>query len=432
MSLLVTQVAKRSCAEKLGIAPGDKILEMNGETVGDFIDYQYFTAEDSLEIVFQKPDGTVHKKQLRPDPYEDFGIDFQESKCRACANKCIFCFIDQLPSGMRDSLYFKDDDWRMSYIMGNYVTLSNVGEREFQRILRRKTPLYISVHATDTEVRGKILNTKNPEILSRLKRLAAEKISFNCQAVIAAGVNDGAVLEKTISDLLPLYPYAQSLALVPVGITGHREGLYPLSVMEKDQARAIISICERYQKTALEQYGTRFVFCSDELYFRAELPLPAYEEYEDFEQKEDGVGLVASFFHEAEDALADCGETSPFEKVTIACGVDIAPLMEQFCRTAGEKLRVAVEVVPIVNDHFGHSITISGLMTGGDLIHQLKDRDLGERLFFTKSALREFQSVFLDDVTLSEICDILNVQAVPVPNDGYCLIDALLGLEVNP
>ena len=431
MPLHVTQVAQRSSAKKIGICPGDEILSMNGESVNDFIDYQYFTAEEDLTVVFRKADGTLMEKTLRRDPYEDFGIDFKESKCRACANNCIFCFIDQLPAGMRDTLYFKDDDWRMSYIMGNYVTLSNVGEREFQRILRRKTPLYISVHATDTEVRGKILNTKNPEILSRLQRLAEAKITFNCQAVLAAGVNDGAVLEKTISDLMPLYPYASSLALVPVGITEHRDGLYPLSLMEKQQARDIIAICEHYQKIALEKYGTRFVFCSDELYFRAELPLPDYEEYEEFEQKEDGVGLVTSFFCEAEEALADCEESSAYKKVTIACGTDVAPIMSSFCKKAAEKLGMEIQVIPIINNHFGRTITISGLMTGGDLIRQLRNIDLGERLFFTQSALREFESVFLDDVTLSELCDILNIKAEPVFNDGYCLINALLGLEVN-
>jgi len=430
MPLFVTHVSHGSCAEKIGICVGDAILEINGEKVNDFIDYQYFTAEDRLSVLFRKTDGSCHKKKLHKDPYDDFGIDFKESKCRACTNKCIFCFIDQLPDGMRDSLYFKDDDWRMSYIMGNYVTLSNVGEREFDRILRRKTPLYISVHATDPKVRSEILNTRNAEILPRLQQLAEHKISFNSQAVIAAGVNDGEVLEKTISDLLPLYPYAQSLALVPVGITAHREGLYPLSVMEKQQARDIISICEKYQEQALKSFGTRFVFCSDELYFRAELPLPSYDEYEEFEQKEDGVGLVTSFFHEAETALSDCEDPSPFEKVSLACGADVAPLMQSFAEKCTEKLGVKINVFPIYNDHFGRSITVSGLMTGKDIIAQLKDKDLGQRLFFTKSALREFQNVFLDDVTLPELCDILNVQAVPVPNDGYCLIDALLGLEV--
>lgn len=431
MPLYVTHVEQNSCADKIGIAPGDAILEINGESVNDFIDYQYFMAEEHFSVSVRKSDGSCFRKKLHKDPYDDFGIDFRESKCRACANHCIFCFIDQLPKGMRDTLYFKDDDWRMSYIMGNYVTLSNVGEREFERILRRRTPLYISVHATDPAVRKRILNTRNAEILPRLQRLAQAKIPFNCQAVIAAGVNDGAVLEKTIADLLPLYPYASSLALVPVGITGHRDGLYPLSVMTKEQARVIIAICEKYQKIALEKYATRFLFCSDELYFRAELPLPDFAEYEDFEQKEDGVGLVTAFFDEAENALADCTEKSPFQRVSIACAADIAPLMETFAQKASEKLGVQISVYTILNEFFGHSITVSGLMTGRDLISRLKNRDLGERLFFTQSALREFESVFLDDVTLSELCDILNVQAVPVPNDGYCLINALLGLEVK-
>ena len=431
MPLYITQVRKNSCAYKMGIRPGDQITEMNGEAVSDFIDYQYFTAEDRLSVSFRKPDGTMVNKHIVKDPYDDFGVDFEESKCRSCANKCIFCFIDQLPEGMRDTLYFKDDDWRMSYIMGNYVTLSNVGEKEFDRILRRKTPLYISVHATDEATRSRILNTKNAAILPRLKQLAEHKIPFNAQAVLAAGINDGAILEKTITDLMELHPYASSLALVPVGITAHRKGLFPLHVMQRDEARAIIAIAERYQKTALEKLGTRFVFCSDELYMRAELPLPPVEEYEDLEQKEDGVGLVSSFFDEAEQALADCEEESSLRRVSIACGTDIAPIMRDFTRRCEQKLNMHINVYPIRNDFFGHSITISGLMTGKDIIEQLKDKDLGERLFFTKSAMKEFESVFLDGITLSEICDILNVQAVPVPVDGYCLIDALSGLEVT-
>ena len=429
----IVGVLPHSRAEKAGILAGDVLISINENEIYDVLDYRFYLTETNITLSLLR-DGETYEKKMRKEEYDDIGLEFETplmDKKHSCRNKCVFCFIDQLPKGMRDTLYFKDDDWRMSYIMGNYVTLSNVGEAEFQRILRRKTPLYISVHATDEDVRRQILNSKNAAILPRLKQLAEHKITFNSQAVLAAGVNDGAILEKTISDLMKLHPYAASLALVPVGITAHREGLYPLHVMTREEARAIISIAERWQKVCLEKLGTRFVFCSDELYMRAELPLPPVEEYEELEQKEDGVGLVSSFFDEAEHALEDCDDPSAFRHVSIACGTDIAPLMQEFTRKCEEKLGMRIDVFPIKNDFFGHSITISGLMTGRDIIAQLKDKDLGERLFFTKSAMKEFESVFLDGITLSEICDILNVTAVPVPVDGWCFIDALSGLEVN-
>ncbi len=309
MAFTITGVAEKSIADEVGIRPGDKITHLGGELLIDYIDYLYFTSGDYLTVTVEKPDGEILEAEIEKDPEESLGITFEGDgfgKKRACRNKCVFCFIDQLPKGMRESLYFKDDDWRMSFVMGNYITLTNISDDEFERILRRKTsPLYISVHATDEETRSYLLGQNSgTDILKKLQRLKDAGIHFECQAVLVGGINDGAVLEKTISDLEMFYPYAESLALVPLGLTGHRENLAKLEPMSRECARGILDILDRWQKHFLEKYGTRFVFGADELYLKAERPLPAYEEYEDFAQAEDGVGLLRGLTTEVEQSLA--------------------------------------------------------------------------------------------------------------------------------
>ncbi len=425
--LKITSVLRGSPAHRAGIRKGDVIVSLGGEPAVDFIDYEYFTSSDCIEVEFKKPNGRIKTAVIEKDECEDLGVDFDDPVCRACCNKCVFCFVDQLPKGMRDTLYFKDDDWRMSFLMGNYVTLSNVSDSEFSRILRRKTsPLFISVHATDPGVRSFILGRKNADILPRLKALKDNGIKFDCQAVLAAGINDGDVLKRTIEDLAPLIPYARSLALVPVGLTAHREGLYPLSVLNKDQAAAIIDMAESYAEGFLKQYGTRFVFCSDELYMRADRALPPVAHYEELLQKEDGVGLVSSFMAEAEEALKEA-KTSRCSELSIACGADIAPMFSVLASKCSEKLGVRLSVYPIINNFFGHTVTVSGLMTGRDIAEQLKGKPLGEALLISATALRRFEDVFLDGVTLEEICGILKTEVRPVEPDGALFIEAITG-----
>lgn len=430
MPFKITKVYKKSPAQKAGFSAGDVLTHLGGEVLRDEIDFLYFSAEKKVPFTLKKPDGTVKTGVIKKREDEEIGIEYEGDGFgikRSCANKCMFCFVDQLPENMRSTLYFKDDDWRMSFVMGNYVTLSNVTEKEFERILKRKvSPLYISVHATDPETRKRLIgNSKIYDILPRLKRLAENRQSFNCQAVLCPDINDGEILDKTIFDLYSLMPYAQSFAVVPVGLTKHRQGLCNLSIYTESQARDVIKIVNKWQNKALKEHGTRFVFASDEFYLRANLPFPEYGAYEDFLQLEDGVGLVSMLTHDAALALADA-PASKIKEASIACGTDIAPTLKKIAREAEKKLNMKIHVYPVINRHFGSTITVSGLLCAKDIVFELKDKKLGERLLISDSMLRDRQNVFLDDVTLEQLCDILNVYVRPVC-DGFDMIDALLG-----
>lgn len=429
--LEIESVQKGSIAAELGLEPGDKVTHMGGEVLRDCIDSLYFEAEAKLPLVVRKKDGSTLEVEVRKEEYEALGIQFVGDglgKSRGCANKCVFCFVDQLPKGMRQTLYFKDDDWRMSFIMGNYITLTNVSEAEFERILARKTsPLYISVHATDDDMRAYLIgNERARGILGRLERLREAGICFNCQVVCCPGLNDGAVLEKTIADLAALYPACESLAIVPLGVTGHREGLAELKPVARQSAREMLAIAEKWQEKMLEEQGTRFVFCSDELYIRAEKELPPYAAYEDFAQMEDGVGMVQNFLYEVDDALENFQGKAELGEVSVATGVDAAPFLRQAAGLCERKLGVKVHIYPIENDFFGHSITVTGLLTGGDIIKQLEGKNLGQRLVLSATMLRDRQDVFLDDMSLEEFCGILKVPCEKAA-DGYEFVRAVAG-----
>ncbi len=433
MALEIEHVQKGSIAGKLGLKAGDVVTHMGGEVLRDCIDALYFEAEAKLLLVVCKEDGSILEAEVEKEEDESLGIRFVGDglgKSRGCANRCVFCFVDQLPKGMRETLYFKDDDWRMSFIMGNYITLTNVSEAEFARILARKTsPLYISVHATDDDVRAYLIGQERARgILGRLERLRDAGICFNCQVVCCPGLNDGLVLEKTIGDLAALYPACESLAIVPLGLTGHREGLAELKPMDRQSARGVLEIAERWQQKMLAEQGTHFVFCSDELYIRAEKDLPPYEAYEEFAQMEDGVGMVQNFLFEVRDALAQFEGKAALSEVSIATGVDAAPFLRQAAALCQERLGVMVHVYPIENDFFGHSITVTGLLTGGDIVRQLQGKNLGQRLVLSATMLRDRQDVFLDDMSLEEFCGILKVPCYKNA-DGYEFVRAVAGIE---
>ena len=430
MTLRVSEVDENSIGAELGVAPGDWLLSIDGERVVDYLDYLALTAGDSFTMVFRR-DGQELEAEVEKDDGEDMGLAFAQDgfgPVRRCANRCVFCFVDQLPRGMRDSLYVKDDDWRMSLVMGNYITLTNVGEREFARLLRRRpSPMYISVHATDDDARERILRQRRGRgILERLERMAEAGIQFHCQTVVAPGYNDGAVLEQTIEELQALYPAAASLAVVPLGMTGHREGLAPLEPVDQARARAMVEIVEAWQARCLQAHGTRFVFGADELYIKAGLPFPAYEAYEEFGQIGDGVGLCRSFIDDAKAALAEAEEARP-RKISLATGVDAAPFIGELADLCREKFGIDAAVYAIRNDFFGESITVCGLLTGRDLLAQLKGKDLGETLLLSRSMLRHEENVFLDDMTLEELSAELGVACITVPQDGYEFIRAVLG-----
>ena len=424
--------ASGSAAERAGILPGDKIISVNGEALIDYIDYVYFCAMEKLRVRVMRGAKAMTVRIIK-DADEDIGIQFTQplmGKKRICGNRCIFCFVEQLPIGMRKSLYLKDEDWRYSLVFGNYVTLSDISREEFARILRRKaSPLYVSVHTVDEELRRSMLkNMKGLAIKPMLRKMAAGGMRFHAQAVICPGYNDGEKLEETFRFLRGLHPAAMSLAVVPVGLTGYRDGLTPLEPVSKDMALRTIKEVEKWQKECLNSIGSRFVFAADEYYLKAELPLPPVENYEDFCQIENGVGLVAKLMEEAAEALETAGP-GMLREVSIATGVDILPFIEDIAAKVSDKLGVKVSVYDVDNQTFGGGVTVAGLLGGRDFLRALKDKPLGERLIIPAAALRE-DDVFLDDMTLAELEAALGVPVMPSA-DAYELVEYMAGHKLK-
>ncbi len=405
------------------VQSGDELLSINGHPIHDVLDYKFYAYDELLTLCFRDA-GEI---EVEKDEGEDLGLNFEDylmDNATHCANKCVFCFIDQLPKGLRNTLYFKDDDARLSFLTGNYITCTNLSERELQRICDlRVSPLNISVHATDGELRAKMLqNKRGAEIMDILHRFAEAGIEMECQVVVCPGWNDGAQLQKTMEDLSALYPAVNSVSIVPVGLTCHREGLTALTPFDEESARATVSQVEAYARQCLEKYNTLLFYCSDELYLKAQLPIPAEEDYEGYPQLENGVGLLRLLEEELRYALENEDER-PAKPFSIATGVSAAPFMEKLCALAGADARVYA----IENDFFGHTVDVAGLITGGDLLRQLRGRDLGEFLLIPLVMLRHGEGVFLDDITVDQLSESLGVPVYPVDNDGDALLSAMLG-----
>lgn len=438
MSLTVIRsVAPHSPAHRAGIRVGETLTHVNGKPIVDVLDYKFYTYEPRLEVQLEGADGSVRTVRVRKMEGEDMGLDFETylmDRARSCANNCIFCFVDQLPRGMRKTLYFKDDDARLSFLMGNYITLTNLSDREVQRIIDlRVSPVNISVHTTDPELRAQMLRHKNAgRGIDIMHRLAQANITMNCQIVSCPGVNDGAALDKTMADLAAMYPAVNSVSVIPVGVTKFREGLYPLQPYTKEQAAAVVDQVEAYGRACKEKLGSTLFWCSDEFYLLAERPLPEEDYFEEFTQLDNGVGMLRLLRQEFVRALGlmepeEMADAVPF---SIATGVSAAPFLQELVELAREKSpAIRANVYPIKNDFFGHTITVAGLVTGGDLIAQLKGRVLGERLLIPASMLRSGERVFLDDMNLDDVERELGVPVIPVAQDGYELLDAMLGIE---
>ena len=434
MSQRIVSVISGSLAARHGIEAGETLISINRTPVLDLVDYQYLTARPALELLLEKEDGSQHTVHVRKRIEDPLGLTLESSlmSCpKTCANHCMFCFIEQMPPGMRESLYVRDDDWRLSLMAGNFVTLTNLPKAEMDRMIERKaSPLYISVHTTNGELRKKMLShVKADRIMEHLHRFAANGMSFHCQIVLCPGINDGAELDRTLADLASLAPHALTAALVPVGLTRYREHLYPLRPYTKEEALAVVRQAEAFQQRMLEKHGTRFVFPSDEFYQLAGLPIPDADSYEDFPQYENGVGLLARLRDEFETALRldpDETENRP-RRVIMATGTSVAPFMRELLEKHPIK-NVDVTVKPIVNRFFGETVTVSGLLTGQDLVAQLKGEDADE-IHITSCMLREGEDVFLDDMTLNEAQEAIGIPIRPVPNDGADLLYALRGTE---
>lgn len=432
MAHLIEAVQPHGVAYRRGIRAGDSLISMNGEPIVDEIDYQALSNKTRLDVLIRRADGKEENIRIIKAKNAPLGLNLADTmacKPRACKNKCVFCFIDQMPPGMRPTLYVKDDDWRLSLMMGNYITLTNVDDQEFDRILRRKaSPLYISVHATDPDVRFKMMRNPNARFLmDRLDRLRDAGLHFHCQIVLCPGYNDGDVLRKTLTDLAALYPAAQSAALVPVGLTKFRTGLADVKPFDRESARAVVDIAREFQEKLQREIGTRFVFPSDEMMLIAGEEIPPEDAYEGYPQIENGVGLLRQFEESLKTAAEENHLPAVPRKIRIACGTSIAPIMEKWLRAycpAG----VEFAVQPIRNSFFGETVTVTGLLTGGDLQIQLKDAQ-DDEILLCSNTLREDQDLFLDDMPLSALRESLKPQITIVPNIGAALFTALLGRE---
>lgn len=411
---------------------GDTLLAINGNRVHDVLDYKFFGYDPEVSVTVRTPEGVEHTVHVAKAEGQDLGLEFETylmDKPRSCANNCVFCFIDQLPGGMRRTMYFKDDDARLSFLLGNYITMTNLSDREIQRICDLHiSPINVSVHTTNPELRVKMLRNRNAgKCIDIMRRFADGGIKMNCQIVCCPGLNDGDELLRTMRELADMYPAVHSVSIVPVGLTKFREGLFELRPFTPEHSSETIDMVTAFGDECLKKFGTRLFFCSDEMYICANRELPEDEFYEEHTQLENGVGMIRLLEAEFKSALS-LSEKPDGVPFSIACGTSVAPFFEKLVCTVHEKYdNIDGRVYAIENDFFGHSINVTGLITGGDLINQLKGKDLGERLFISQNMLRREEMDFLDDVLLEEASAALGVPIYPIEQDGFDLWDAISG-----
>jgi len=435
LSVLISDVEPKSPAYKAGIRKGDTLVSLNGETVMDVLDYRFHQENTKILAEIINAKGKIKHVKIRKSEDTELGLLFDTylmDKQRHCKNKCIFCFIDQLPKGLRESLYFKDDDSRLSFLFGNYITLTNLTEHEIERIIKMHiSPINISVHTTNPELRVKMMKNPNAgNVLSIINRFNDADIKINCQLVLCPEYNDGDELKKSLEDLTSL-KNIECIAAVPVGLTDHREGLEPLKPFNKQSAEKVLDIIDKIGDNCIEKWGERRVYGSDEFYLLAERPIPDASYYGDFLQLENGVGLWALLKSEAQNALADfSSDTNTPRKISMATGVAAYPLIKEIadkCISLNPYLDVTV--YPIINKFFGEKITVAGLVTATDIINQLDGKDLGEELLIPYSMLRNEGDMFLDSITVEELSQKLNIKITPVNNDGYELVSKITGIK---
>ena len=404
---IISKVYKGSIAEEIGIEVGDLLIAVNDEEIHDIIEYKFLISDEYIELEIQKRDGEVYIYEIEKDFDEELGIEFVNpiiDKAKSCRNKCVFCFIDQLPKGMRETLYFKDDDSRLSFLQGNFVTLTNMSEEDIDNIIKyRISPINISVHTTNPELRRKMITNKHAgKLIDTMNRLADAHIEMNCQIVLCPGYNDKEELDRTLNDLSSLYPYVNSVAIVPVGITKYRDNLAKLDIFTYESANETIDQVHALQEKYLKDLNTRFAFLSDEFYIIAKRPLLNYLEK-----------------LESDDSIQ--------KTVSIATGSSAYEFISDMANKVMEKFKnIKINVYKIKNDYFGHTITVSGLITATDIINQLKDKDLGSALYITRSMLKSDEEVFLDDITLEQLKEKLNIQVITCQNEGKDFVEKIV------
>ncbi len=430
---IIKDVLPGSIAEELEISAGDKLLAINDQEIEDVFDYHFLANEEYLTVLIEKPDGEQWELEIEKEYEEDLGIEFEQGlmdEYRSCRNKCIFCFIDQMPKDMRETLYFKDDDSRLSFLQGNYVTLTNMSDHDIDRIVRyHLEPINVSFQTTNPELRCKMLHNRFAgEALKKVDRLYEGGITMNGQIVLCKGINDGEELERSIRDLMKYAPQLQSVSVVPVGLSKYRDGLYPLLPFTKEDAKEVLHIIHKWQKKAYEEFGIHFIHGGDEWYILAEEELPEEERYDGYLQLENGVGMLRLLMNEFEEGYERLNGDERDREVSIATGFLAYPYIQRMADRIMEKYpKSKIHVYGIRNDFFGELITVSGLITGQDLIGQLKGKALGEKLLLPCNMLRIEEQDFLDDVTLQDVKDALQVPVDIVKSSGQDFIDAVLG-----
>ena len=430
---IIKNVLPGSIAEELEISAGDKLLAINDQEIEDVFDYHFLANEEYLTVLIEKPDGEQWELEIEKEYEEDLGIEFEQGlmdEYRSCRNKCIFCFIDQMPKDMRETLYFKDDDSRLSFLQGNYVTLTNMSDHDIDRIIRyHLEPINVSFQTTNPELRCEMLHNRFAgEALKKVDKLYEGGITMNGQIVLCKGINDGEDLERSIRDLMKYAPQLQSVSVVPVGLSKYRDGLYPLQPFTKEDAKEVLHIIHKWQKKAYEEFGIHFIHGGDEWYILAEEELPEKERYDGYLQLENGVGMLRLLMNEFEDGYESLNGDEIDREVSVATGFLAYPYIKRMADRIMEKYpKSKIHVYGIRNDFFGELITVSGLITGQDLIGQLKGKALGEKLLLPCNMLRIEEQDFLDDVTLQDVKDALQVPVDIVKSSGQDFIDAVLG-----
>ena len=445
---VIQQIVPGSIAEELEIEPGDVLVEINGQEIEDIFDYQYYCEDYEIVVTIRKPDGEEWELEIEKEEDEDLGIVFENGlmdEYRSCSNKCIFCFIDQMPKGMRETLYFKDDDARLSFLQGNYITLTNMSDRDIDKVIQyRLSPINISFQTMNPELRCKMLTNRFAgEALKKVDRFYEAGIEMNGQIVLCKGVNDGEELEYSLQELYKYLPHLRSVSVVPVGLSKYRDGLYPLEPFNKDDACKVIDMIEKWQKKAMEEYGLHFIHASDEWYILADRELPQEDSYDGYLQLENGVGMVRLMLDEFTEALSDavsqkqeylsgkkdaCPQSwFAKEKISIITGRLVYPYIKQMAEHLMEEFKQKeLQVIPIRNDFFGEMITVTGLLTGTDILAQCGELELGDRLLLPENVLRSGETVLLDDVTIEDLQKTLQVPIDIVKSSGYGFLASVL------
>lgn len=438
----ISGISPDSAAHDADIEPGDYLVSINGHEIDDIFDYRFLITERSLLVKIEKNNGDMWEIDIEKDEYEDLGLEFDDpliSEAKSCMNKCVFCFIDQLPEGMRDTLYFKDDDSRLSFLSGNYITMTNMSQKELDRIVEYKmSPVNVSVHTTNPELRKLMLGNRFAgDVVEKIRKLTDGGIIVNVQIVLCRGLNDGYELDSTLEDLSVLNPGVASISVVPVGLTKWREGLYKLLPYDKESAIQVIKQVEEWQRKLFKENGSRLVYLADEFYIMAEAGLPECAEYEDFPQIENGVGLMPLFIYEFNKYLEKHGSSlnDKFNKhikkrgASIATGICAYRYIKELAQILEKRYNnFEVNVYPIINNFFGENVTVAGLLTGSDLFSQLKHKVLGDELLISKSMLKSGEELFLDDYTVAELSRKLGVRVIITENDGGDFIKKVLGV----